>query len=184
MDIIDRTASELIADYSQNRVTVPDVVDALLARIEATNPRVNAVCTINPAARAAAQQSQKRIVARQDVRPLEGVPFVVKDVIQTKGLRTTFGSKIFADHIPEEDAISVERIQAAGGILLAKVNTPEFAHDVYTNNKIFGATRNPFNLDHTAGGSSGGTAAAICAGMAPVGLGTDLGGSIRVPAAM
>jgi amidase len=184
MEIIDQTASDLIADFAQNRVGVPEVVDALLNRIEAINPKVNAVCTVNPAARSAAEESQRRFSRKQDIRPLEGVPFVVKDVIQTKGLRTTFGSKIFEHHIPDESAISVERLQAAGGILLAKVNTPEFAHDVYTNNRIFGPTRNPFNLDYTAGGSSGGTAAAICAGMAPVGLGTDLGGSIRVPAAM
>ncbi len=184
MEIIDRTASDLTVDYAQKRATVPDVIDALLKRIETTNPKINAVCTINSSARRAAEESQRRLSRKQDVRPLEGIPFVVKDVIQTKGLRTTFGSKIFEDHVPDEDAISVERLLAAGGILLAKVNTPEFAHDVYTNNRIFGPTRNPLNLDYTAGGSSGGTAAAIRAGMAPVGLGTDLGGSIRVPAAM
>jgi amidase len=125
----------------------------------------------------------RRLKAGEPPRPLEGVPFVVKDVVPTAGLRTTFGSTLYEHHVPDHDAVSVERLKAAGAILIGKTNTPEFAHDVNTTNKIFGTTRNPWNLRATAGGSSGGTGAALAAGMAPLGLGTDLGGSIRIPSA-
>ena len=109
------------------------------------------------------------------------MPFVAKDNLDTKGLRTTFGSLLCANYVPEQDAIAVERLRAAGAVLIGKTNTPEFATDVNTTNRLFGPTRNPFDLNVTAGGSSGGTGAALAAGMAPIGLGTDLGGSIRVP---
>ena len=114
---------------------------------------------------------------------LEGVPFVVKDVIETRDVRTTFGSLIMADFVPSEDAVVVERLKSAGAILLGKENTPEFAADITTTNSIFGITRNPWDLNASSGGSSGGTGAAVAAGLAPLGVGTDLGGSIRTPAA-
>ncbi len=111
------------------------------------------------------------------------MPFVAKDNLHTRGLRTTFGSRILENFVPDEDAISVERLKAAGAVLLGKTNTPEFAHDINTTNYLFGTTRNPRDLNRSAGGSSGGTGAAVGCGMAPIGLGTDLGGSIRIPAA-
>jgi amidase len=143
---------------------------------------VNAVCTVNPRALQEAEAADARLARGAAPRPLEGVPFVVKDVIETAGVRTTFGSTIMQDYVPEMDAISVARLKRAGAILIAKVNTPEFATDPHTTNKLFGPTRNPWNLNVSPGGSSGGTGAAIAAAMAPIGLGTDLGGSIRAPA--
>jgi len=159
-----------------------EVMRAHLARIAATNPAVNAVCTLNPRAEEEARAAEARLAAGGMARMLEGVPFIVKDIIETKGLKTTFGSLLMQDHVPKVDALSVARLKAAGAIVIAKVNTPEFATDIFTTNKLYGATRNPWNLNVSPGGSSGGTGAGIAAGMAPIGLGTDLGGSIRAPA--
>ena len=180
-DIVHKSATELAALVSDRSLGAHDVIEAFLARIEAINPTLNAICTLNPKARADAEDCDRRLRAGEPARPLEGVPFVVKDIIQTRGVRTTFGSLICEHDVPEEDAISVERLKAAGAVLIGKTNTPEFAHDVNTTNQIFGTTRNPVNLNVTAGGSSGGTGAAVAAELAPIGLGTDLGGSIRVP---
>jgi amidase len=182
-EIVRRSARELTADVAARRLGVVEVTRAFLERIEQLNPAVNAVCTLNPRALDEAAACDRRLSAGEPPRPLEGVPFVVKDIIPTAGLRTTFGSTIHEHHVPDEDAICVERLRAAGGVLLGKTNTPEFAHDVNTTNRIFGTTRNPWNLRTTAGGSSGGTGAAVAAAMAPIGLGTDLGGSIRIPSA-
>ncbi|MFT5449345.1 MAG: amidase [Gammaproteobacteria bacterium] len=182
VDLTAISASELARAVGAREVTARQVAEAMLARIALLNPVLNAVCTMNDAALAEADAIDARLAAGGEVRALEGVPFVVKDNIVTRGIRTTFGSKLMAEHIPDEDAISVERMRAAGAVLLGKTNTPEFAHDVNTTNLVFGTTRNPWDVNRTAGGSSGGTAAAIAAGFAPVGLGTDLGGSIRFPA--
>src|SRR4030095_8599199 len=113
---------------------------------------------------------------------LFGVPVAIKDVTPTKGLRTTYGSKLFEGHVPEEDALVVQRLRAAGAIVIGKTNTPEFAFGPNTVNAVVGATRNPWNLALTAGGSSGGSAAALATGMCPLAEGTDLGGSLRGPA--
>ncbi|HEV8586556.1 MAG TPA: amidase family protein [Methylomirabilota bacterium] len=182
-DIVRKSAGELAADVAARRLSATEVTRAFLERTAQVNPAVNAVCTLNPRAKEDAAAGDRRLSAGEPPRPLEGVPFVVKDILQTAGLRTTFGSMIHEHFVPDEDAVSVARLRAAGAILLGKTNTPEFAHDVNTTNKIFGTTRNPWNLRTTAGGSSGGTGAAIAADLAPIGLGTDLGGSIRIPAA-
>ncbi len=162
-------------------ISCVEVTDAFLDRISDLNPVLNAVCTLNEDARDQAAQADQRLARGEPTRPLEGVPFLVKDILQTKGIRTTFGSLIRQNFIPQEDALSVERLKEAGGILLGKTNTPEFAHDVNTNNRVFGTTRNPFDVNVTAGGSSGGSGSAVASGMAPIALGTDLGGSIRIP---
>ena len=182
-DLADRSAVELVADVRARKLGVRDVVAACLARIEQTNGVLNAVCTLNGAALADAEAADRRLAAGTPARPLEGIPFLVKDVIPTRGLRTTYGSKLHEHLVPDEDAVSVERLKAAGAILLGKTNTPEFATDVYTTNAIFGPTRNPWDARATAGGSSGGSGAAVAAGMAPLALGTDFGGSVRLPAA-
>lgn len=182
-DVVRKSATELAADVAGKRLSATEVTRAFLERIARLNPAVNAVCTVNPRALEDAAECDRRLGAGERPRPLEGVPFVVKDVIQTAQLRTTFGSTIHEHLVPGEDAVSVARLRAAGAVLLGKTNTPEFAHDVNTTNKIFGTTRNPWNLRTTAGGSSGGTGAALAADLAPIGLGTDLGGSIRIPAA-
>ena len=181
--IHEHTAAELTKAVQKKALSVAEIVAAHLERIESVNPAVNAICTINPDAQDAAGAADRRMAAGEPVRALEGVPFVVKDVIETTGLRTTFGSLIKANFVPSEDAVVVERLKSAGAILLGKANTPEFAADITTTNSIFGITRNPWDLNASAGGSSGGTGAAVAAGMAPLGVGTDLGGSIRTPAA-
>ena len=180
-DVTKHSAARIAAEVGKRTVSAREVVEAVLARVEAVNPTLNAICTLNDAALDEADAVDRRLAARAPPRPLEGVPVVVKDNIFTRGIRTTFGSKILEHDVPEEDSICVERLRAAGAIVLGKTNTPEFAHDVNTSNPVFGATRNPWDVNHTAGGSSGGTGAAVAGRLAPAGLGTDLGGSIRVP---
>ncbi len=180
-DIVDLSANAIVQEISNKSISCREVTKAFLARIDALNPVLNAVCTLNSQALEDADRADQRLARGETARTLEGVPILVKDILHTKGLRTTYGSVIREHYVPEEDAISVERLKDAGAILLGKTNTPEFAHDVNTNNQIFGTTRNPFNVNVTAGGSSGGSGSAVAAGMAPIALGTDLGGSIRVP---
>lgn len=182
-DLLEMSAGEIAAAIAARQLSARDMMQAILAQIDTYNPTLNAICTLNPQALADAEAIDRRLAAGETARPLEGVPFVVKDNIFTKGLRTTFGSKLLEHHVPEEDSICVERLRAAGGVLVGKTNTPEFAHDVNTSNAVFGTTRNPWQVNCTAGGSSGGTGSALAARMAPVGLGTDLGGSIRIPSA-
>lgn len=177
-------ATELASAVASRRFSAREVVTALLERVAQTNPTINAICTlVDDGALEQADVIDRRLASGMPPRDFEGVPFVVKDVITTGGIRTTFGSRLFENNVPREDSISVERLKARGAILLGKTNTPEFAHLPHTTNTLFGTTRNPWDINRTAGGSSGGTAAAIAAGMAPIGLGTDLGGSIRGPAA-
>jgi amidase len=182
-DVADRSAAALAADVRARKLLARDVVAACLARIEQTNGVLNAVCTLNPQALADAEACDRRLASGAPARLLEGVPFLVKDVIPTRGLRTTFGSRLHESFVPDEDALSVARLRAAGAILLGKTNTPEFAADVHTTNPLFGPTRNPWDARATAGGSSGGAGAATAARMAPLSLGTDFGGSVRLPAA-
>jgi Asp-tRNA(Asn)/Glu-tRNA(Gln) amidotransferase A subunit family amidase len=160
-------------------VSAVEVVEGFLARIEELNPHLNAIVTLcADDARAAAAAADRAT----EPRPLHGVPFVCKDVIATAGVRSTAGSLILRDFVPTADATAVARLKAAGAILLGKTNCPEFALDPYTDNRLFGPTLNPRDESVTPGGSSGGDAAAIAAGMAVFGLGSDYGGSIRWPA--
>lgn len=156
---------------------------AVLARIDAVNPRVNAVVTLARESALRQARLQTAALRRGATRPpLFGVPVGIKDVTPTRGLRTTYGSKLFEHHVPAEDALVVERLRAAGAIVVGKTNTPEFAFGPNTVNALFGATRNPWALALTAGGSSGGSAAALATGMCTLAEGTDLGGSLRGPA--
>ena len=163
-EIIDRSAGEMARAVAQGEVSAREVVEASLGRVEAFNPAVNAVCTLNERALVEAEACDRRLRGGAPARALEGVPVVIKDVVATKGLRTTFGSLLCEHHVPTEDSLCVARLKAAGAIVVGKTNTPEFAHDPVTRNKLFGTTRNPWNLHYTAGGSSGGTAAAVAAG--------------------
>ncbi|MBI4184542.1 MAG: amidase [Proteobacteria bacterium] len=181
--ILDLSAGAIAAAIRTRTLSAAEVIAAALARIEEVDGAVNAVCTVNPKAMDEARALDRRLAGGAPARPLEGVPVLVKDIIETKGIRTAFGSIIMHDFVPDEDAIVVERLKAAGAIVLGKTNTPEFATSAETVNRVFGATRNPWDLNRSPSGSSGGTAAGIAAGYAPVGLGTDLGGSIRKPAA-
>ncbi|MGV6874225.1 amidase [Pseudochelatococcus sp. B33] len=173
------TIARLVAG---GEVSSVEVARAFLARVEALNPTINAIVTLNPRILEQAEAIDRRRQRGEPARPLEGVPFVVKDNLPTAGIRTTFGSLVLEDNVPTESAVSVERMEAAGALMLGKTNTSEFATDINTKNTLFGITRNPVDPNASPGGSSGGTAAAVAAAMAPIGLGTDLGGSIRIPA--
>jgi Asp-tRNA(Asn)/Glu-tRNA(Gln) amidotransferase A subunit family amidase len=165
-------------------VSATEVLDAILARIEEVNPRVNALVTLAvETARNEAKAADEQLAAGQARGPLFGVPVSIKDLIETKGLRTTFGSLHRQNFVPDQDAALVERLRAAACPISGKTNTPEYGLKFATDNQVFGVTRNPWNLERTPGGSSGGAAAQVAAGMGPLAVGNDGGGSIRVPAA-
>lgn len=169
----------------RREASVRELVDACIARVERLNDAVNAVCTPTfDAARAAADRAQAALDAGDDVGPLHGVPFLVKDLLSTAGVRTTYGSRVYADLVPDEDDVAVERLLNAGAIMIGKTNTPEFGYQAVCDSPLFGASRNPWNVDRTTGGSSGGSAAAVAAGMAALALGSDGGGSLRIPSSL
>ncbi|HWK89714.1 MAG TPA: amidase family protein, partial [Longimicrobium sp.] len=175
-------AHEIARRVRAREVSPVQVLEACLARVEALNPTLNAVVTPNPQARADAEELERRIAAGLDVGPLAGLPVGIKDVTEVGGLRTTYGSPLFADNVPDEDALVVKRFRQAGAVILGKTNTPEFAAGGNTFNDVFGRTRNPWNPECSAGGSTGGGAAALATGMIALAEGTDLGGSLRIPA--
>ncbi len=183
-DLCWRSATELAAQIRSKKVSPVEVIDAVLDRIDRVNPRLNAYVTVTAEAARREARAAERALTRRSARlgPLHGVPFSVKDLVITRGVRTTFGTPLFADNVPTEDAPMVERLKAAGGIMLGKTNTPTFGWIGATHNLLFGVTRNPWNLERTPGGSSGGASAAVAAGLGPLAIGTDGGGSIRIPA--
>jgi amidase len=184
MDLTFTPAARLAALYRARKLSPLETLRAVLDRIDRVNPRVNAIVTLaREQALAEARRATAALRRGATLPPLFGIPVGIKDVTPTRGLRTTHGSKLFADHVPEADALVVERLRAAGAIVIGKTNTPEFAFGPNTVNDVFGATRNPWDLSRTAGGSSGGSAAALATGMCPLAEGTDLGGSLRGPAA-
>ena len=159
-------------------------MQAVLARVDAVNPGLNAIVTlVRDEALAGARRATAALRRKGPLPPLHGVPVTIKDLTPTKGIRTTWGSKIFEHHVPDEDALIVQRLKAAGAIVLGKTNTPEFGAGGNTFNAVFGPTRNPWNPAVTCGGSSGGAAVALATGMGPIAEGSDLGGSLRMPAA-
>src|SRR5438477_4865046 len=178
------SATEQAALIRRKKVSPVEIVDALLARIDKINPRLNAFVLINAdQARREAKSAERALGKRgATLGPLHGVPFGVKDLVVTKGVRTTFGTPLYRDNVPTEDAPMVERMKRAGAIMLGKTNTPTFGWIGATHNLLFGPTRNPWDLERTPGGSSGGASAAAAAGLGPLHIGTDGGGSIRIPA--
>ena len=177
------TAAELASAVRKKLLSPLEIVEALLARIEKINPKVNAYCTVAAEmALEAAKKAEAEVMRGGELGPLHGVPVSVKDLTLTAGIRTTFGSKIFEHHVPDEDALIVQRLKAAGAIVIGKTNTPEFGAGANTYNAVFGPTRNPWKLTHTCGGSSGGAAVALACGLGPLATGSDLGGSLRIPA--
>ena len=175
-------AVELTALIRDKKLSPVEVVDSLLERIDRINPQINAFCTVvADQAREAARQAEAAVMRGDSLASLHGVPVAVKDLTATAGIRTTFGSRVYQNNLPDEDDIIVERLRAAGAIVIGKTNTPEFGFMGVTNNRLFGVTRNPWNLDRHAGGSSGGSAAAVAAGLGPLATGSDGGGSIRIP---
>jgi amidase len=179
-----KSARELAAMIRSRAVSPVEVLDAHLAVIARANPRLNAIVTLAAdAARQQAQALEGALMRGEQPGPLGGLPLGVKDVTPTAGIRTTYGSPLYQDHVPDEDAEVVGRLKAAGAIVLGKTNTPEFATGANTVNAVFGATRNPWNPALSPAGSSGGSAVAVATGMVPLAQGTDFGCSIRIPAA-
>ncbi|MFE0025426.1 amidase [Amycolatopsis sp. NPDC059021] len=177
------TARELADRLRTREVSAREVTQAHLDRIEQVNPQVNAVVTRTAeSALSAAAAADERLAAGEDVGPLHGIPMAHKDSHETAGIRTTYGSPLLADYVPERDELLVERLRAAGVITIGKTNVPEFAAGSHTFNPVFGLTRNPYDPTRSAGGSSGGAAAALACGMHPLADGSDMGGSLRNPA--
>ena len=182
-DLALRPATELAARVAARVVSAEEVVSAALDRIGRHNPVVNAVVTLSPRALDDARAIDRRLARGEDPGPLAGVPVGIKDMTAVAGLRTTYGSPLYADHVPGEDALVVRRLRAAGAVVVGKTNTPEFAAGANTFNEVFGATHNPWDPALSAGGSTGGGAAGLATGMFALAEGTDLGGSLRIPAA-
>jgi amidase len=166
------------------KLSAREVLAAHLKQIEHVNPKVNAMVTLVPEMAAEAAAKADEMQARKEaLGPLHGLPVAHKDLLETRGIRTTFGSPLYKDYIPAEDDLVVERMKRAGAITIGKTNTPEFGAGSQTFNTVFGATHNPYDLTKTCGGSSGGAAVALACGLAPVASGSDTGGSLRNPAA-
>jgi aspartyl-tRNA(Asn)/glutamyl-tRNA(Gln) amidotransferase subunit A len=174
-----------LADMIARKVVSPvEVVEDTLDRIEKSQAELNAFITIcAEEARAAAWEAEAAVMLGDPIGPLHGVPFAVKDLVNTAGVKTTFGSVALADNVPAADSVAVARLKAAGAILVGKTTTPEFGHKCFTEAPLFGRTANPWDLSRTCGGSSGGAATAAAAGLVPIGIATDGGGSSRIPAA-
>ena len=181
-DLADRSATELRQLIATRAVSVREVVEACLARVEALNGEINAVVTLNPRVQEDADRLDARLARGDEPGLLCGLPVGIKDVTPVAALRTTYGSPIYADHVPTDDALVVQRLRAAGAVILGKTNCPEFAAGGNTFNEVFGRTRNPRDRRRSAGGSTGGGAAALASGMIALAEGTDLGGSLRIPA--
>jgi aspartyl-tRNA(Asn)/glutamyl-tRNA(Gln) amidotransferase subunit A len=176
------SASELSCGYRDRTFSPVEVLIAVLDRAERVNPSLNAIVTLDrEGAIAAARASGQRWQANAPLGPLDGVPLTVKDNIHVGGLRATWGSRLFADHVAAEDELAVARVRGQGAVVVGKTNCPEFTLQGYTDNLLFGPTRNPWNTSLTPGGSSGGAVAAVASGLAPLALATDGGGSIRRP---
>jgi len=176
------SAASIATGMRDRRVSSLEIVDACLARIEAVNPRLNAVVRFAEDARERAREADADLAAGRVRGPLHGVPFTIKDSLDTAGVVTTAGTVGWRDRMPARDATVVARLKAAGGILLGKTNTPEFTWSDETDNDVYGRTSNPYDLGRTPGGSSGGAAAIVAAGGSPFDIGSDTGDSIRQPA--
>ena len=187
-DVSDRSSVALLPAVELRRriaggeLSPVEVLDACLEQVDRHNGPINAVVTLDHTAREQARQLERRLAAGEDPGPLCGLPVGIKDVTPVAGVRTTYGSLLHSDHVPDEDALVVSCLRAAGAVILGKTNTPEFAAGGNTFNEVFGRTRNPWNPELSAGGSTGGGAAALATGMIALAEGTDLGGSLRVPA--
>jgi amidase len=179
-----KDAVDLARMIRDKEVSASEIMTAFLSQIEQVNPKVNAVCSFigEEAALNAAKKADEKLAKGEPVGPLHGLPHAVKDLALTHGIRTTFGSLIYKDFIAGEDALFVGRLKQGGAIIIGKTNTPEFGAGSQTFNEVFGATRNPYDLSKTCGGSSGGAAVALACGMLPLADGSDLGGSLRNPA--
>jgi aspartyl-tRNA(Asn)/glutamyl-tRNA(Gln) amidotransferase subunit A len=177
------SALELRGLIELKEIKPSEVMEVILGRIEKVNPKINAFCTLVPeSAMAEARKADEQVARGKGKGPLLGIPVSIKDLIFTKGIRTTFGSRMYENFVPEQDEVVVERLKAAGAILLGKTTTCEFGYKSVTDSPLWGITRNPWDLNRTPAGSSGGAAAAVASGLGPLAVGSDGGGSIRAPA--
>ena len=183
-DLFFAPAFDLAAQIRTGELSPVELMRATLERIEAINPKVNALVSLRPAEQllADAQSVADRLARGEDVGPLAGLPLGVKDLEDTVGLPNTHGSLLFKDFYPQRDTVQVARLKRAGAIVIGKTNTPEFGYTAFTTNRVYGTTRNPWNLARTPGGSSGGSAAALAGGLLPLSTASDGGGSVRIPA--
>lgn len=183
-ELLERSATDLLALLAAREVSARELMDATLAGISRCNPQLNAIVSLDEdLAQAGARAADERLARSADVGPLHGLPFAFKDLQPTAGIRTTYGSPLHADDVPTEDSLVVARIRGAGAIAIGKTNVPEFGAGSQTFNTVFGATRNPYDPGRTCGGSSGGAAVALAARMVALADGSDVGGSLRNPAA-
>jgi len=181
-DICFMSAFEMREKIETQELSSIEITETIIERIEKVNPIINAYCTPTfELARETAKKADEAVKRNEKLGLLHGIPTSIKDLMQTKGIRTTYGSKLYEDFIPEQDDIAVQRLIKAGCVILGKTNTPEFGHIALTNNKLFGETKTPWDIERNSGGSSGGAASAAASGIGPLSLGSDGGGSIRVP---
>ena len=182
-DLCFKEAHQLAAMIRDKKISPVEVVDCFLKRIGEINPQINAYCTVaGDSAIEAAKRKEKALSGEKPPGPLYGLPVAIKDVTLTRGIRTTFGSTLYKNYVPDADSVVVERLKEAGAIIIGKTNTPEFAAGGSTYNDLFGPTSTPWNTKYNSGGSSGGSAAAVAAGLCALAGGNDLGGSLRIPA--
>jgi aspartyl-tRNA(Asn)/glutamyl-tRNA(Gln) amidotransferase subunit A len=181
-DLCFTSAVELAALVREKKISPVELTEAFLARIERINPQLTAYVTVTAdLARETACHAESAVMTGAALGPLHGVPFSIKDLVFTAGVRTTGGSLVYENFVPDSDSVVVSRLKTAGGIMLGKTNTPEFGYKATTENLVFGDSHNPWALEKTPGGSSGGASAATAAGLSPLSIGTDGGGSIRIP---
>jgi len=181
-DICFMSAFEMREKIKTQELSSIEITETIIERIEKINPLINAYCTPTfELARETAKKADEAVKRGEKLGLLHGIPTSIKDLMQTKGIRTTYGSKLYEDFIPEQDDIAVQRLIKAGSVILGKTNTPEFGAIALTNNKLFGETKCPWDLEKNSGGSSGGAASSVASGIGPLALGSDGGGSIRVP---
>jgi len=184
LDICWMSAIELLDAYRTGELSPVEVTETILNRIERVNPTINAIVTLTADLAMARAKESEDAYRSGKPRPLEGVPVTIKDLIPTRGIRTTLGSRLYEDHVPDVDAVLVERLRDAGTVMLGKTNVPEFGLVGVTDNVVFGPARNPWDTRKTTGGSSGGAAGALAAGLGPIAVGNDGGGSIRIPSSL
>lgn len=181
-EIWKKSGTEQVRLIREGEVSPLDVLEASLQRVEALDSTLNAFCVLDEeGAKEAAREAEHAVDNGDDLGRLHGVPVGVKDLIDVEGMKTTYGSKLYENYIPEQDSVSVRRIRDEGGIILGKTNAPEFGYQGITDNAVYGTSYNPWDTSKTPGGSSGGSGAAVAAGMVPFALGSDGGGSIRIP---
>lgn len=183
-DLCFLSATELRERITSKKVSPVEIVSAALARAEALQPELNCFITLcGDEAMAAAREAERKVMAGERLGLLHGLPVTVKDIVNTKGVKTTFGAVPYKDNVPTEDAVAVAKLRAAGAILIGKTTTPEFGSKCLTDSPLFGRTRNAWSVERSSGGSSGGAAVAVASGIAPLAIATDGGGSTRIPAA-